>query len=191
MTWRPNRKRGLYCPLFFWYSKYMDQVIITRYIDAFYSEEKKLSSNKHITHYSLGKLVSTSRDFIVVAFVEKNNIPWRGLLLPREAIVLKKNRVSESTRIKNKIKKIKKNISIGIFWKDLVYFENGVVPPSYSLMYTEGKVYSVTDKAIIIKNSQTIRVAPKKVTNHPKKKIDISFLIIPRCFITDIEIYGK
>jgi hypothetical protein len=170
----------------------MNQIIAIRYADAFYSEEKNLTSSKLITHYSVGKIAATSKDFIAISFTEKNNIPWRGLLLPREAIVFKKNnKISELASVKNKIKKIKKNTPIGIFWKDLVYFENGVLPPSYSLMYTEGKVHFITPKAIIIKDPETIKIAPKKNTQHPKRKTNLSFLIIPRFLITDIEIYGK
>lgn len=170
----------------------MNQIIAIRYIDAFYSKNKKLGGIKSITHYSVGGLISASKDFIVVSFVEKEGVPWKGLLLPYVALIFnKKSKISETTGVKNKIKKIKKNILVGVFWKDLVYFESGILPSSYSLMYTEGKIYSITAEAIIIKNPETIKIAPKKAVNHPKKKVNISFLIIPRGFITDIEIYDK
>ncbi len=168
----------------------MDQIVAIRYIDAFYSEEKKLSSSKFITNYSVGKLVSTTRDFIVLCFAEKDGIPWRGLLLPHEALIFdEKNKTSEPANVKNKVKKIKKNTPVGVFWKDLVYFENGVLPSSYSLMYTEGKVHSITSKAIIIRNPETINITPGKLANHPK--IRPFFYVIPRYFITDIETYDK
>lgn len=170
----------------------MEQIIAIRYVDAFYSEEKKLSSKKLIIHYSVGKLVSVSKKSITISFTEKDGIPWRGLLLPREALIFdKKNKISESVSVKNKIKKIKKNTPVGVFWKDLVYFENGVLPPSYSLMYTEGKVHSITSKAIIIKNPETINITPGKLANHPKEIVYISFLIIPVLSITDVENYDK
>lgn len=170
----------------------MNKIIAIRYIDAFYFKEKKLGNHKLVTHYSIGKLASVSRDFVVLCFTEKDGIPWEGLLLPREAFVFdKKNEMSESVSVKSKIKKIKKNTPIGVFWKDLVHFENGVLPPLYSLMYTEGKVHSITSKVLIIKNPETINITPGKLANHPKGTAYISFLVIPICFITNVEIYDK
>ncbi len=168
----------------------MNEIIAIRYIDACYSEKKKLSSSKLITHYSIGKLISATKDFLVISFTEKDGIPWRGLLLPHGALVFdKKNKISEVVGIKNKIKKIKKKTSIGIFWKDLIYFENGVLPKSYSLMYTEGELFSVTSSSVIIKNPETVNITPGKLANHPKTRP--FFYMIPKHLITDIEVYGK
>lgn len=170
----------------------MDQIIFIQYIDTFYFEENKLVSDKFITHYSVGKLITASKKSVVISFTEKDGMPWRGLVLPRKAIIFdEKNNMSEPARVKNKIKKMKKGTTVGIFWKDIVYFENGVVPSSPSSMYTEGKIFSVTANAIIIKNPETMNITRGKLTDHPKELIYISFMIVPRLLVTDIEIYDK
>lgn len=170
----------------------MDQIIAIQYIDAFYFEENKLSNDKFITHYSVGKLINVSKKFVTLSFTEKDGIPWSGLLLPCEALVLDKgNEIPELSRIKSKINKIEKNTSVGVFWKDIVYFENGIVPQSPSLIYTEGKVFSITADAVIIKNPETMNVTPGKLTDHPRELTYISFIVIPRKLITDVEIYDK
>lgn len=168
----------------------MNQIIAIRYIDAFYTKEKKLGSDKIIIHHTIGKLFATTKEFTAISFTEKNNIPWRGLLLPRESLIFDaRKKTSELPNVGDKISKIKTNTSVGIFWKDIVYFENGIVPEFPPLMYTEGEVFSISTRAVIIQMPQTITITPKQITNHPEGQNDITLIIIPRSLITDIEIY--
>ena len=182
---------GVFDPsIYLWYFNNMNQIIAIRYIDAFYSKEKKLDSAKIIAHYAVGKLFATTKEFTAISFTEKNNIPWRGLLLPHESLIFDaRKKTSELPNVVDKISKIKTHTSVGIFWKDIVYFENGIVPKFPPLMYTEGEVFSISARAVIIQMPQTITIIPNQITNHPEGQNDITLIIIPRSLITDIEIY--
>lgn len=169
----------------------MYKIIALRYIDAFYSTEKELSSNILIPHYAIGKPVSVFHEHITISFIEKSHRPWKGLLLPWEALILgKQQETTESACIQHKIKNIKIGTAVSVLWKDLVYFENGVLPMFPTLMCTKGTLYSVTPEVVILKNPETTKVVPKSIQRYQKGSAGTSFLVIPKCFITDIKIYG-
>lgn len=187
-----NHKEVFDLLIFYAILKSMNKVVFVRYVDASYFEEKKLSNDKFITQYASGKVIAFSKESVTLCFTKKNGVPWSGLLLPHGALILdKKNEISEMARVKSKINKLEKKASVGVFWKDLVYFQNGVIPQAPSLIYTEGKVFSVTNDAVIIKDPETMNITPGKLTDHPRELTRISFMLIPRKLITDVEIYDK
>lgn len=187
-----NHKEVFGLLIFYAILKSMNKVVFVRYVDASYFEEKKLPNDKFIIHHAVGKIIASPKESVMLCFTKRNGIPWSCLLLPCGALILdKKNEVIEVARIKGKINKLEKNTSVGVFWKDIVYFQNGVIPQAPSLMYTEGKVFSVTRDAVIIKDPETMNITPGKLTDHPRELTRISFMLIPRKLITDIEVYDK
>jgi len=170
----------------------MERIVALRYIDAFYSEKRTLRKKEFTPHIAVGELVFVSPDSGTVSFTEEDGIPEKGLLLPREAIVFEKKnrkRSAGTNTLAAAVKKLKNGDAIGIFWKDIIYFEKGIVPQSCAVMYTEGKLHAVTADAVIVKNPETIRVKPSKIVNHPLTRP--LFYVIPRSFITSIERYDS
>lgn len=163
----------------------MNQVITIQYIDALYFTEKKLDYNNFVIHRAIGKLISFN-DHITISFIEKNKLPEKGLLLPKEALILEKRSNKFNQELENLSSKV--GIDIGIYWKDIVYFIKGKVPDECTNMYSEGILFSTTPDAVIVKNPGTIMVK-KKIGNHPKEKT--TFIVIPKSFITNVELYDK
>lgn len=164
----------------------MNTIIAVRYIDAFYSTRNELKSMKFITHIAVGKPIVFS-DYVTIIFKEEKNLPKEGILIPKESLILEDNEIKLKFDDLNLYSK--KSSNIGVFWKDIVYFENGNMPDKCTIIYTEGELFSVTPEAIVIKNPETIKIKTKEVRNHPDKKP--RFYIIPKSFIVDIEFYDK
>ena len=56
-------------------------------------------------------------------------------------------------------------------------------------MYTEGVLYRIEKDYILLENPETIRMSPLPIKNHPLERN--TFYIIPKTFITDIEVIEK
>src|SRR3989344_2056125 len=80
-------------------------------------------------------------------------------------------------------------VVVGIFWKDIVYFENGKIPNKPTQMYTEGQIFLQTPDVIILKNPETLTIEHDQTHNHPQVKP--TFYTIPKVLITEIEFYDK
>ena len=163
----------------------MNNIVIIEYIDALYITEKKLDYNNLVIHRAIGKLISSNND-ITISFTEKNGLPESGLLIPREALILKKKNNKFNQELEDLSSKIGNDI--GLFWKDVVYFIKGKMSEKCTPMYSEGKLFLTTPDTIILRNPETLMVR-KKIDNHPKEKT--TFIIIPKSFITNIELYDK
>ena len=123
----------------------MGPIIAIKYTDALYYTEKKLGHTKLQTHVAVGKIAVFSDEYIALSFVEKNNIPEKGLLVPKEILILKDNNYQNFKKINLSAKK---NSNIGVYWKDIIYFENGKIPNQPTIVYTEGKLFLITIDSI-------------------------------------------
>lgn len=151
------------------------------YIDALYFTTKKISFEKFKIHVTLGKIINKNSEYLTVVFKEKNNKPFTGLILPTNSIV---NRLSKYS---NKfINKFNVDDEVGIYWDDLVYFDNGSVPKKQTPMYTEGRICKIFDSGIIVSNPTTIKIK-KRIENHPEVKT--TFVAIPFSLIKSIDKY--
>lgn len=167
----------------------MDNIVAIRYIDAiYYTRSEKLNFTDFTTHIAIGNLVAVSNDHVTLSFVEKNKIPEKGLLIPKTALIFEKEKYV-SKRDKFNFSNLNTGSDISIFWNDLVYFQNSGIPDQCTPMYSEGKLFSLTPNAIILRESNTIKIKEKGVSMHPDRHT--SFVVIPKSFITSIEFYGK
>jgi hypothetical protein len=164
----------------------MNKIFAVRYIDALYFKKNELEKfSNFIVHVAVGWL-SVFDKHIVVCFSKKNKTAERGLLIPKQAIIFeKKQEVKDVFDYKLLIA----GLVIGIYWIDIVYFNNGNVPKSPTEMYSEGEFFSITDGSIIIKKPETLALNKKDIINHPN--IKPAFCVIPKSFIKSIQIYDK
>ena len=85
---------------------------------------------------------------------------------------------------------IARNNLVGVKWEDVVHFDNGSVPSSCPVMYTEGRISSFNRSHLIIADPETIKLQNgKRISNHPKIKPKI--YIIPLGLTREITIYEK
>ncbi len=164
----------------------MNTIIAIRYIDALYYTEQDLKHTNFKTNIAIGNLIISSGEHIAISFTEKNGVAEEGLLIPKQALILKgKNR-----EIQSDLSDVSSRIGsdIGIYWTDIVHFTNGSMSDKCTVMYSEGNLYKVTPDAVIIKDPETIKTGIK-IDNHPVEKP--TFIAIPKSFITNLEFYDK
>lgn len=161
----------------------MRNFIIVKYNDALYYTEKELSYKQLTEHFAIGKLKHFSNDHIKIIFSEKNGKPESGLLIPTSAIIL-----DDSSSTIKKVFSDKKNMDVSIYWRDIVFFNSGIMPDDCTKMYSEGELFTETEDVIILKNPTTIMVK-NKIQNHPKTRA--TFIVIPKVMITEIQTYDK
>jgi hypothetical protein len=164
----------------------MNPTVAVRYIDAVYflkGEKIPTEDFKFAVHVAIGKANSFD-DHIILSFTwDKKNNPKEGLLLPRSALLLENKPVHNFLET---IKFLKVNTIVGVYWKDIVYFENTAVPKESTTMYTEGKISWISNDAIGIENPKTIKIK-EEMSNHPRD--EVIFCIIPKSLITNLDIY--
>ena len=164
----------------------MKLVVAIRYIDALFFTKKNIKDMGLKTYIALGH-PAVSKNHTIISFTREGGFPIRGLLIPNETLVLEKQKILKKLDIPKS--QSRGGCDTGVFWKDMVYFENGKIPNQFAQMYTEGKFFSQTSDAIVIKNPETIEIKKGNIDNYPKVKT--TFFIIPRALITGIELYGK
>lgn len=166
-----------------------NNIITLEYIDAicFYKKPKKWFSP--VTNTVLGKLIHSSENQIIIEFTQKNNKPERGLLIPTNAMIFL--REAHTDKEDKHIPPIKKGSTIGVTWKDIVYFDNGVIPTQATEMYSEGKVVFVAKNYIVLHNTNTLSLSSKEVKNFPDTPKKPAYFLIPRRFISNVEKYDK
>lgn len=174
------------------------------YVDAHYSYEPDLLTKEYYTHKEDLKVESTSVHFfdaygyvekhgdnIVVAFIKKkgaspkdtirsNEKIIKGIIIPDTALLSKARTCSHDV-----LKGAKKGSRVAVTWRDIVYVAN---LPRYdcAIMYTEGILYKIEKDHIVLKDTETIRVHPMPVINHPAGKP--LWYTIPISFIKDVEV---
>lgn len=168
-------------------TKTMNPIFFIEYIDALYFFDKEEFTFKQFTvHSAIGKLI-VFENHIELIYKEKKNTPVEGLLLPKNALILKGN--EKKSNLQNLDFSNKINSDVGIYWSDIVHFVNEGIPDKCTQMYSEGQLFRVTYDAVIIKNPLTIIVNNKHLKKHPNEKI--SFIVIPKSFITNVDFYEK
>jgi len=159
----------------------INSIIAVRYIDALYFTNKNIDFGGFPEHVTMGRIFKKEEDYIGVSFSDKNSFPQKGLLLPTGSLIL------DAKKSKKFTPEIKTGI-VGVFWKDITYFDNDKLPKDCTTIYTEGEFFSTQKEALIIKNPKTIKIG-EIVSGHPEKRKKIYFCAIPWSIITSIENY--
>src|SRR3989344_5503994 len=146
----------------------MKSIVTIRYRDALYYTRKQIKDFFLPIYVVVGNLI-VSEDYIIIYFTEKETLPIRGILIPNDS----------NQKVQD----------VGIFWKDIVYFENGKIPNKPTQMYTKGQIFLQTPDVIILKNPETLTIEHDQTHNHPQVKP--TFYTIPKVLITEIEFYDK
>ncbi|MDP2692942.1 MAG: hypothetical protein Q8O88_04855 [bacterium] len=164
----------------------MKPIVAIRYRDALYYTRKEIKDFILPVYVAVGNLI-VSKDYIIIYFTEEKNLPIRGILIPNEALSLEKKEKRVVVKIPNIINQTAREV--GVFWKDIVYFENGKIPNKPTQMYTEGQFFLQTSDVIILKNPETLTIERGSMHNHPR--VRPTFYTIPKVLITEIEFYDK
>lgn len=161
----------------------MNKFVVIRYRDALYYTSKKINHRGFPIHIAIGQIIK-SGEYLVLCFTKKDNQPEEGLFIPKKALILDKKEYSILPAIEN----LKEGLKIGLYWKDIVHFVNGELPSECTPMYTEGILFSIIKDALIIQNPETVMLG-KNIHNHPKE--NATFIVLPKLFITNIQIYDR
>lgn len=163
----------------------MNQVFAVQYTDALYFKKGELKSERPRRYIAIGKTIQ-KENYLIVYFSEKiNGAPLRGLLLPKESIILRSASIQNNGQT---FSYPKRNSEIGIYWSDVVYFENGRIPDSPTNMYTEGILIKEDVNSVTIRWPKTIKIKGSDSENHPGN-IEPESCIIPKSLINSIEVY--
>lgn len=158
-------------------------------MDAMYFYKRPKKWSPPATYIVLGKLTHFSKDQVIIGFTQKNNRLERGLLIPTNAIIFpRKTHVYKETA---SAFLIKKGAAVGITWKDIVYFDDGIIPTQATEMYSEGTIVFVAKNYIVLHNTNTLSLSNKKVKNFPDTPKKPAYFLIPKAFILNIEQYEK
>ena len=165
----------------------MKPIVAIRYRDASYLAKRIIKGTTLPIYVAVGRPI-TSKNHVIISFTEENGTPIRGLLVPKEALILvEEEKKTKKVDMQNFLPP--NNSDVGIFWKDIVYFENGKIPNKPTQMYTEGQLYLQTSDSLVIKNPETIIIKKDNMGNYPK--IKPTFFFVPKVLITGIEFYEK
>lgn len=181
----------------------MDKIYNIKYVDAWSSYEPDLYTDKYYDDKSDLRTKSTSVYFfntygfmerhgndIVIAFIKKNGIPLKetiekkekivdGLVIPSGALL------SNATPLDhNVLNGLKIDSRVAITWSDPTYIKR-LSEYECSVLYTEGTLYKIEKDHIVLRDTETIRVHPMPVKNHPAGRP--LWYVIPISFIKDIE----
>ncbi|MGB2580690.1 MAG: hypothetical protein WBC83_03270 [Minisyncoccia bacterium] len=181
----------------------MDKIYNIKYVDAWSSYDADLYADKYYTDKKDLKAKSTSVYFfsaygfverhgsdIVVAFIKKRGVPLNetikkkekiidGLVIPDVAMLSKVSLFSHSV-----LKGLKMDSRVAVTWRDPTYIKR---LPEYdcSVLYTEGTLHKIEKDHIVLRDTETIRVHPMPIKNHPAGRP--LWYVIPISFIKDVE----
>lgn len=182
----------------------MDKIYNIKYVDAHYSYEPDLYTKEYYSHKKDLRTDSTALFIldaygfverhgsdIVVAFIKKKGVPLKetiekkekiaaGLIIPDVALLSKVRSFSHSV-----LKGVKVGSRIVVTWRDISVVL-GSLRYDCAIMYTEGILHKIEKDHIVLKDTETIRVHPMPVKNHPAGKP--LWYTIPISFIKDVEI---
>lgn len=174
----------------------MESVFVLKYIDALYFKQGEGLNGfgGFREHIAIGKVFKNDvmiSGELTLSFAQKDNKPFSGLRLPKEALILSGNHNSGVFKNLYKKNELEKGNKIGVYWKDITYFTNGQEPSVCTKMYTEGLVNLSTEESLLIEKPKTIKVREEKIlSEHPDQITDITLCAIPWALITGIEKYG-
>ncbi len=168
-----------------------NRFVAIRFRDAlFYLENQKIFPLS--THYAVGTLSLTEKTHCVLSYSLKDEKPYRGLLIPAESFITPEPLLGDTQKKQLSILQKKRtqqstHLSVGVTWKDVVYFSNGIVPKKPTEAYTEGTLIHCDNEKIVIEHPHTLLIG-EKTKNHPAEE-GASFLVIPLPLISNIETY--
>ena len=176
-------------PLLFLYNMDMDKIFAIKYIDALYFQQGDQKYTGLKTYVAIGKAIIRENCLILYFREQANGTPIEGLVLPREAIVFEQD---NNKVVKNKevLSYPQKGSDVGIYWTDIVHFENNQMPEEPTAMYTEGKLMEEFNNSVMIEKPKTLKIKGVLSENHPKN-IEPELCVIPKSLINDIEVYGN
>jgi len=163
----------------------MDKIYSVKYVDAYYSYEKKITQTK-LSLFEAHGYVEKNVNNIIIAFIKRKLAYGReevvlGLVIPDTALVS----VVDTYKTD-----ILKNVAIGssvtVTWRDVVIFDYGDLRNDCPIMYTEGILVKIEKDHIVLKDPETIRIYPNPVRNYPVEKPN--YYMIPISFISDITV---
>jgi len=182
----------------------MDKIYNIKYVDAHYSYEPDLYTKEYYADKKDLRVKSTSvypfsaygyverhGSDIVFAFIKKKGVSLKetienkekiaaGLIIPDIALLSTARLFSHSV-----LKGIKIDSRVAVTWRDISVVLGGL-QYDCAIMYTEGILYKIEKDHIVLKDTETIRVHPMPVKNHPAGRP--LWYTIPISFIKDIEI---
>lgn len=169
----------------------MEKIFNIKYVDAYYIYAKDLGATKLSLHEAHG-YVERNGNNIIIIFIKKRGTSSKEIIKNKENIV--KGLVIPDTALSSVVDKynsdilnnVTKGSSVKVEWRDIVYVAN---LPRYdcSVMYTEGILFRIEKKHIVLKNPETIRTYPTPIKNHPEGN-PATYLVIPVSFIKDITV---
>lgn len=165
----------------------MHTIVALRYIDAFYSMEQSRAIEKFVHHHVVGNVVSVTNNAVSLCFTERDGAPWSGLVLPNEAIIFDDDpKTSPSVSLQTQPRTTHGGQRVIVTWKDVVYFDHGMLPSLYSMMRTSGTLFSETENILIIKDPITKNARAGKTVRDSLATDQSRFLTIPKQFVIDI-----
>lgn len=160
----------------------MKNIIAVKYIDAIYFKKgEKFKFSDFKINVAVGWMKSF-KEHILVFFSKKDNQPEEGILIPKAVILFDKNNKKENLFLN----KIKIGSSVGIYWKDIVYFNESEAPKKPATMYSEGNIFYLDDTAVALEKQETVKI-DGAIKNHPKEIA--SYIVIPKSMIINLEVY--
>lgn len=191
------------------YNRYMkmDKIYNIKYVDAWSSYDPDLYADEYYTYRkdSRNKIVAPlffdaygfverHGDDIVIAFIKKKGVSLKetidkneklvdGLVIPETSLASKARSCSHGA-LKGKVV----GMRVAVTWRDPTYIK-GLPEYDCSVLYTEGALYKIEKDSIILRDTETIRIHPMPVKNHPAGKP--LWYTIPVSLIKDIEVVSK
>ncbi len=160
------------------------------YTDAYYISEPVEPLVTKLPHHEAFGFVKQGADgSIIISFIREcengdasenydSDHIARGLIVPKNALLSKKNNYLEELR------NLKNDEKIAVTWKDVVHVAN-MSTNDCSTMYTEGFLVNDRRDHIVLKDPETIRIYPAPIVNHPN--IKPFYYVIPKSAITHFE----
>ena len=180
----------------FAYTEMMKNVSAIRYVDARYFKKNengfKHANDDFRIFIAVGEVVmSENKDahvrIVFTADVGDTEKPERGILIPLSAILFENPEQSKPLKEETSDHLVEGS-SVGVWWRDIVYFDEGNVPDECTQMYTEGTLAKSSDDRIVVANPTTLKTSGQ-VANHPADE-DISLIIIPKVLVKDVTVHG-
>jgi hypothetical protein len=167
----------------------MKEFVNIHYTDAYYILEDGEVLNTKLPHNEAYGYIHESQRGLIVRFIKgadttseestDTDFVIKGLVIPKGAVL--------SASKENFIEGLH-NLSVGqnisLTWNDVVIVANDSVKDC-PIMYTEGRIEQNNTDHLVIGNSETIRIEPLPIRNHPA--IRPLYYIIPKAFIVSFE----
>lgn len=165
------------------------EIVAVRYIDAcYFNRGERIPDDLTFTeHVAVGKIFDVNESDLTLLFMEKDESPECGLILPIKSLIFKEVHVLDP-----KLEQIdggRIGSSIGVYWQDPIYFQNGSIPEGSTPMHSIGEIFTLNDRALALKSPKTFKCKEEIKTHPQNKSVDIDYLYIPKSLVTDLEYY--